>query len=96
MMKRIKLPHVGVAASVSAAILCSDLSAQDDSDESNLYELSPFQVDGSGDFGYSATNSTSATRINVRNSDIPTNIQVFTSEFLNSAQQRERACLVAG
>ncbi len=47
-----------------------------------VVELSPFQVSADDDRGYVATNSISATRLNSPIRDLPFNLQVVTSEFL--------------
>lgn len=54
----------------------------DESEDENVFELSPFEVSG-GDDGYIATNSISATGIRVPIFELPMPIEVVTSEFLD-------------
>lgn len=58
------------------------LSAQDEPKDDQIFELSPFEVVDSGDDRYSATNSVSATQLNVRIQDVPFSLEVVTSEFI--------------
>ncbi len=56
--------------------------AQDDSDDEEVYELSPFAVDASGDIGYKSTSSLAGTRLNSNMRDIAASISVLNNEFL--------------
>ncbi|MFL3658703.1 MAG: TonB-dependent receptor plug domain-containing protein [Opitutales bacterium] len=60
----------------------SNLSAQDDSGEDKVFELSPFQVDTSNDSGYRATNTLSGSRLNSSLRDTAASVSVFTEEFV--------------
>jgi outer membrane receptor for ferric coprogen and ferric-rhodotorulic acid len=51
------------------------------SDE-EVVELSPFVVETSKDVGYLATNSISGTRLNMAIKDVPMNLEVITSKFI--------------
>ena len=67
-------------------LLCAGLTAslsaqQADTDE--VYEISPFQVDGSGDTGYLAGSTLAGTRLNSSLSDVAAAISPFTKEFIN-------------
>ncbi len=55
---------------------------EEDEDLGDIYLLSPFTVDASGDQGYLSTNSTSGTSLNTLIKDIPMAIEVINSEFL--------------
>lgn len=57
--------------------LCSQCIGQE-----TVYELSPFQVDVSGDVGYLSTNSVSGTSLNRSIRDLPMTIQVVNEEFI--------------
>ncbi|MCB1124653.1 MAG: TonB-dependent receptor plug domain-containing protein, partial [Verrucomicrobiae bacterium] len=59
------------------------LIAQDSEDDENVYEISPFQVDGSGDDGYLAGSTLAGTRLNSSLSDVAAAISPFTKEFIN-------------
>ncbi len=60
------------------------LQAQQDSssDEEDVFELSPFTVDGSEDVGYTSTSSLGGTRLNTNLRDIAASISVLNAEFL--------------
>ena len=51
-------------------------------DESEIYVLSPFEIDESTDSGYFASNAISGTRVSAEIQDIPLSIEVLTSEFI--------------
>ncbi|MEM9157799.1 MAG: TonB-dependent receptor plug domain-containing protein [Verrucomicrobiota bacterium] len=50
--------------------------------DNEVYELSPFEVDGSGDVGYAAQNTLAGSRMNSRLKDTPAPVTVFTKEFI--------------
>ncbi|MCB1122314.1 MAG: hypothetical protein KJT03_12250, partial [Verrucomicrobiae bacterium] len=56
---------------------------QDTEDDEDVYEISPFQVDGSGDTGYLAGSTLAGTRLNSSLSDVAAAISPFTKEFIN-------------
>ncbi|MDQ8179550.1 TonB-dependent receptor [Pelagicoccus sp. SDUM812005] len=59
------------------------LDAQvDQAEGEDVFELSPFVVDGSGDSGYVTTQSLSGSRFSQNLSDIPANISVMTAEMM--------------
>ncbi len=64
--------------------LTTILNAQIDEqlEDEEVFELSPFQVDASEDSGYRATNTISGTRLNAAIKDIPMPIEVITDEFI--------------
>lgn len=73
------------ASFLVAALICSvPLGAQSETpdDEAAVFELSPFEVNTSGDRGYYASNAISGSRIDVRIQDMPLTIEVVTSEFI--------------
>jgi iron complex outermembrane recepter protein len=55
---------------------------QDQSDSEDLYELSPFVVDTTGDVGYLANNTLAGSRMRTSLSDVPNAITVFTQELI--------------
>ncbi|MEX0320944.1 MAG: TonB-dependent receptor [Puniceicoccaceae bacterium] len=57
------------------------VSAQDT--EEPVFELSPFEVDGSGDIGYTAAATLTGSRLNTRLEDVAASVSVFTEEFIN-------------
>ena len=58
------------------------LTAQDEDDDESIYELSPFEIDASGDTGYYAENTLAGSRLNASLRDTPASVQVYTREFL--------------
>ncbi|MCB1120259.1 MAG: TonB-dependent receptor plug domain-containing protein [Verrucomicrobiae bacterium] len=70
-----------VGLSISMA---SVLSAQQDKE--NIYELSPFHIQGGEDNGYRATNTISGTRLNTAIKDLPMPIEVMTEEFIDDIE----------
>ncbi len=71
-------------------LLCSFLVtlvyAQDDNlEDENVFLLSPFEVNTSGDEGYLAANTLAGTRLNARLKDVPASVSVFNIEFLEDA-----------
>ena len=68
---------------------CAIAQAQDTAPAGDdVVRLSPFTVDSSKDVGYKASNSISGTRTNVPIGEVPMNIQVVTSEFLDDLAVR--------
>ncbi len=61
------------------------VAAQDDEneEEDQIYSLSPFVVDASGDTGYVATHTLAGSRLNTRLADTPASISVFTRELID-------------
>lgn len=60
--------------------------AQDDSDQSadeDVFELSPFTVDASEDFGYRATSTLAGSRLKTDFKDVASQVNVLTEELLN-------------
>src|SRR5690606_12738432 len=51
-------------------------------DDEDIVVLSPFVVDSSKDDRYYASNAISGTQLNVQIKDIPFNLEVITSEFM--------------
>ncbi|MEX0321969.1 MAG: TonB-dependent siderophore receptor [Puniceicoccaceae bacterium] len=65
----------------SLLILSHSTFAQEADEQ--VYELSPFEVDGSGDMGYMAGNTLAGTRLNSELTDVAAAISPFTREFIN-------------
>ncbi len=78
-------------AFVSAAYV----GAQDDSqDDDEVFQLSPFTVDGSGEMGYTATSTLAGTRINTKLSDLANSITVVTKELMEDLQVTEATTML--
>ncbi|MDQ8180291.1 TonB-dependent receptor plug domain-containing protein [Pelagicoccus sp. SDUM812005] len=58
------------------------LQAQDGEKEEEVFELSPFEVDGSQDQGYRAENTLAGSRLNMSLEDVAQSVNVLTMEFL--------------
>jgi outer membrane receptor protein involved in Fe transport len=74
-----------------SVIFCLSLTgvivfAQSDDDESEVYELSPFEVSVDGDIGYLSTNATSGTSLNTAIRDLPMPLEVINSELIGDLQ----------
>ncbi|MBK1875877.1 TonB-dependent siderophore receptor [Pelagicoccus mobilis] len=54
-----------------------------DAEEEDIFELSPFQVDGSKDSGYRAANTLAGSRLNTSLKDVSSVVDVFTKEFMD-------------
>ncbi len=84
-LTRNPIPSLGCALALAVAPLFAQTAvtprATKAAEEETL-TLSPFEVVSDADVGYLATNSTSATRFNVRSRDLPISIQTITSELL--------------
>ncbi|MEY3001439.1 MAG: hypothetical protein RL648_1653 [Verrucomicrobiota bacterium] len=65
------------------AMLPVSLPGQESETDEAVFELSPFEVETSGDKGYYASNAISGSRINVPIQDMPLTIEVVTSEFIS-------------
>ncbi len=78
------IPRRSIWASLFASSLLAYpvLQAQDDADEEDIYELSPFTVDAGEDVGYLATSTLAGTRLRTNLKDVGSAISVFTEEFL--------------
>ncbi|WP_309005161.1 TonB-dependent receptor plug domain-containing protein [Pelagicoccus sp. SDUM812005] len=63
-----------------APILSVSLFAQEEEEE--IFELSPFQVDGSGDVGYYSSQTLAGGRLNTSLKNVATSVQVVTKEFM--------------
>ncbi len=76
----------GLRCAASAGLLLtSQVMAQTDgsSDEEEIFELSPFQVDASQDAGYRATATLAGSRLNTQLKDVAASVSVLTTEFLD-------------
>ncbi|MDQ8183318.1 hypothetical protein [Pelagicoccus sp. SDUM812005] len=72
------------SAFAGAALAGSSVGySQDDDVEEEVFELSPFTVDGSRDNGYYSNETLAGGRMNSKLSDLATSVQAITSDFLN-------------
>ncbi|MDP0498501.1 MAG: TonB-dependent receptor plug domain-containing protein [Verrucomicrobiota bacterium JB022] len=68
---------------VAASLLPATTWAQDEADETEVFELSPFVIQSTDDDGYRAATSVSGTSLNTRLQDLPMSIQPITADFIN-------------
>lgn len=81
-IKQRKLDPIG-SGTLALALLMSPLAlAQSGDGEDEVFELSPFVVDGSEDQGYRATSTLAGTRIKTELKDLGTAVSVVTKEFM--------------
>lgn len=84
------------SASASLALLLAVLSSPSVfAQDSEIVELSPFEVSTQKDVGYYAGNSISATKTNVRLQDLPMNVQVMTRTFLDDVNATDIESVMA-
>lgn len=73
---------LGLTLSLTGAI-CSYAQEAASGDDEDIFELSPFEVDGSKDVGYRAANSLAGSRLNTSLRDTSSVIDVFTREMMD-------------
>ena len=81
MLLKAGIPFLSIGLTLGGASLSAQTSEDEDDDE-NIYELSPFEIDASKDTGYYAENSLAGSRLNSSLRDTPASIQIYTKEFL--------------
>jgi|GEM_PF-1295626 len=81
-MKKRKLASL-IALAQFAYLPLGYSQGESSEDEEEIFELSPFEVDGSEDRGYRATNTLNGSRLNTALADTPGAISVMTREFLD-------------
>lgn len=87
----------GSSAAAIAVALCfsSGVSAQDTDEEEEVFELSPFTVDGSDDVGYRATSTLAGSRLRTDLKDVGAAVTVITKEFLDDLGATDNESLLA-
>ncbi|MGC9452878.1 MAG: TonB-dependent siderophore receptor [Oceanipulchritudo sp.] len=81
-----KWPLSRFALLLTSPLLLAPLSLPGQEEDGDIFELSAFEVNVSGDRGYISSNAISAYRINLPIQDIPIQIKVVTRDFLNDVQ----------
>lgn len=83
-----RLPRFATGAlALGAALLVAPLGlAQDDEEE--IFELSPFTVEGTEDGGYRANSTLAGTRIRTNLRDVGSSISVMTDQFLGDTNSK--------
>lgn len=74
---------INATLSLAAASSGGFLYAQQGDDLEEVFELSPFTVDSSGDSGYRATTTLAGSRLNMQLEDVGSAISVMTKEFMD-------------
>ncbi len=75
---------------------CASVALAQDSDtEDDVFTLSPFVVDASGDTGYRATSTWAGTRIRTDLKDLGSAISVYTSEFMEDLDSTDSETLLS-
>ncbi len=80
-MNKLLLPKLVALGGLLPAIF--PLSFAQDQEEEEVFELSPFVVDASGDQGYRAANTLAGSRLNTSLADVASSVSVFTREFID-------------
>jgi len=89
-----KTRFCGYALVAGLTTAAGPFAAGQDSDDEEVFTLSPFTVDGSENEGYRATNTLAGTRIRTELKDIGTSIQVVTKEFLEDLASDDASSLL--
>ena len=88
-MKNKKLPKIGLLVTI---VTCtpslflwgqSSLDEKGKTEEEDIYNMDPFEVVSTQDFGYHATNSGSVTGLGTPILDTPFSVSVLTKDFIN-------------
>ena len=77
-----------------AALLVAPLAIAQDDEEEEVFELSPFTVEGSDNVGYRATSTLAGSRIRTDLKDVGSAISVITEEFLRDTGAVDNASLL--
>ena len=84
-----RFPLIETLLAAALIALPGGLPAQDESDDEEVIELSPFVVETSGDRGYLSTNSTSGTSLNTLIRDLPIPLEVVNRELIEDLQAND-------
>ncbi|MDA0349804.1 MAG: TonB-dependent receptor plug domain-containing protein [Verrucomicrobia bacterium] len=82
-------------AFLACALLGTQIHAQQESEEEELYELSPFTVQGEDSQGYSATSTLAGTRIKTSLRDVGSAITVLTREIFDDTGATDAGTVLA-
>ncbi|MDQ8180322.1 TonB-dependent receptor plug domain-containing protein [Pelagicoccus sp. SDUM812005] len=80
---------------ILSALFLTPLLSSQDSNEEEVFELSPFTVDGSQDDGYRATSTLAGSRIRTELKDVGAAVTVITKEFLEDLGAVDNETLLA-
>lgn len=79
-LRRLLLAPLGLA--MVSSIYSQQQAAEAESDDDDVFELSPFTVDASEDIGYWATSTLAGTRIKTNLRDVGASVSILTEAFL--------------
>ncbi|MBD5781858.1 TonB-dependent receptor [Pelagicoccus sp. NFK12] len=82
------------ALALGAALLVAPLGFAQDAEDEDVYELSPFTVEGETNSGYRATSTLAGTRIRTDLKDVGSAISVVTEEFLRDTGATDNESLL--
>ncbi|MBK1879118.1 TonB-dependent receptor [Pelagicoccus mobilis] len=83
------------SVSLGAALIAPSLLLAQEDEEEEVFELSPFTVDGSQDEGYRATSTLAGSRIRTDLKDVGAAVTVITKEFLDDLGAVDNETLLA-
>ncbi len=89
------IPLIKRIIPVGALLAFTPLILAQDDEEEEVFELSPFTVDASGDEGYRATTTLAGTRLNTQLRDVGAAISVMTSEFFEDTGATDSQTLLS-
>jgi hypothetical protein len=82
-MKKLNLLRKGSQIAFYAALLAvPPFALAQDSEDDEVFELSPFSVDTSGDQGWRASQTLTGSRTNQELKNVPLSVDALTSEFM--------------
>ncbi|MBK1878315.1 TonB-dependent receptor plug domain-containing protein [Pelagicoccus mobilis] len=82
------------AIALGAALLVAPLGIAQNDDEEDVYELSPFTIEGEANSGYRATSTLAGSRIRTDLKDVGSSISVVTEEFLRDTSATDNESLL--
>ncbi len=82
------------AIALGSALLIAPLGFSQNDEEDDVFELSPFSVEGSENSGYRATSTLAGTRIRTDLKDVGSAISVVTEEFLRDTSATDNESLL--
>ncbi|MBK1877676.1 TonB-dependent receptor plug domain-containing protein [Pelagicoccus mobilis] len=86
---------LSLACTVSLALPFALYAQEDDGEDDQIFELSPFEVTADQDEGYRATSSLAGTRLRTNLSDIGSSVSVFTEALMEDIDAVDNETLLA-
>lgn len=82
-------PRLLLSAVFLATLVTPFAYSQENQDDDQVFELSPYEVNTDGDIGYLATSTLAGTRLNSSLRDVAASITVWTPEFIEDTGMTE-------